>query len=221
MSEDIDNLLLKFRSKWHLSSLAWISYEDISQIIRLHIYNKWHLWDQNRSFAPWCNRLINNQILNLIRNYYGNYAKPCLRCEHYGGNEECHLTNTKNTDSNCSLYAKWEIKKKNAYHLKLPESIDNLEPYQEPQKENQEIDYEKSQWLLHDKMKKKLSKSDWKIYYLCYVENKSDEFVAKKLGYGREINKKTGNYIYKDLNKFRKKFTTIARKILQDHDIIK
>ena len=38
--EDLDQLLLKYRPKWQLSALAWLDYDDVCQIIRLHVYNK-------------------------------------------------------------------------------------------------------------------------------------------------------------------------------------
>ena len=83
--EDLDQLLLKYRPKWQLSALAWLDYDDVCQIIRLHVYNKWHLWDQSRPFKPWASMIISNQIKNLIRNNYTSFANPCLRCQYNMG----------------------------------------------------------------------------------------------------------------------------------------
>jgi len=38
----IDVELTKRRSKWQLYAINWISYEDVEQIIRLHIFKKFH-----------------------------------------------------------------------------------------------------------------------------------------------------------------------------------
>lgn len=220
-SKEIDVLLLKFRPKWHLSQLSWMDYSDVCQIIRLHIYNKWHLWDQKRPFTPWCNRVINHKIINLIRDHYGNYAKPCLRCPHFGGGDTCHITKSGATDSTCSIYNKWEKKKKAAYSIKLPESIDFLETYQEIGDKKVEIDYDKSQTLLHNKMKKHLSTIEWKVYKLVFILNKSEDEVAKIMNYKADHNDKTGVTRYKQLSKLRRKFIKVAKHILeQDHDII-
>ena len=39
--EVIDREILKRKPKWNLKSLAWIDYDDVSQIIRIHIHKKW------------------------------------------------------------------------------------------------------------------------------------------------------------------------------------
>ena len=76
----IDAEINKRRSKWNLSVLAWMDFQDVAQILRIHIYKKWHLYDQSKPLGPWLNRIISNQIKNLIRNNYGNYCRPCLKC---------------------------------------------------------------------------------------------------------------------------------------------
>ena len=57
-SEAIDNEIRKRRGKWRLTSLAWIDFDDVSQIIRIHIYKKWEQWDQERPLLPWINKII-------------------------------------------------------------------------------------------------------------------------------------------------------------------
>ena len=63
----IDNEISKRRNKWNLSSLTWIDFDDVSQIIRIHIYKKWHLYNPKQPLAPWVNRIISNQIKNSFR----------------------------------------------------------------------------------------------------------------------------------------------------------
>ena len=78
--EVIELELRKRQGKWFLTSLAWIDFDDVKQIIRTHIYKKWDQWDQERPLKPWLNRIISNQLKNILRNYYSNFAKPCLSC---------------------------------------------------------------------------------------------------------------------------------------------
>ncbi len=78
--DTIEEELNKRRGKWFLTSLAWIDFDDVKQIIRLHLHKKWDLWDQSRPLKPWLNRIISNQLKNILRNYYSNFAKPCLSC---------------------------------------------------------------------------------------------------------------------------------------------
>ena len=63
--ETIDEEIKKRKSKWKLTSITWMDFDDISQILRIHIYKKWHLYDLNKPLAPWLNRIITNQIKNL------------------------------------------------------------------------------------------------------------------------------------------------------------
>ena len=66
--EKIDTEILKRRGKWNLTILSWMDFDDVSQILRIHIYKKWHLYDPEKPLAPWLNRIITNQIKNLILN---------------------------------------------------------------------------------------------------------------------------------------------------------
>ena len=108
--DDINREIAKRRNKWNLTVLAWMDFEDVSQILRIHIYKKWHLYDAEKPLGPWINRIISNQIKNLIRNNYGNYARPCLRCAAAEGGELCSIYSKQCSD--CPLYSNWEKSKK-------------------------------------------------------------------------------------------------------------
>jgi hypothetical protein len=79
-AEEIDLEIKKRRGKWFLDSLAWFDFEDVEQIIKAHIHKKWHQWDQRRSLKPWINKIITNQMKNILRNNYSNFVRPCLNC---------------------------------------------------------------------------------------------------------------------------------------------
>ena len=114
----IDEEIRKRRNKWSLTALAWMDYDDVSQIIRIHIYKKWHMYDPGKPLAPWLNRIISNQIKNLIRNHYGNYSRPCLKCAASEGEDLCEIYLKQCSD--CPLYAEWEKNKKEHMILKYP-----------------------------------------------------------------------------------------------------
>ena len=109
---EIDLEIKKRKNKWSLTSLAWMDYDDVSQIIRIHIYKKWDMYDQEKPLGPWLNRLITNQIKNLIRNNYGNYCRPCLKCAAAEGEKDCNIYEKQCSD--CPLYSHWEKNKKRA-----------------------------------------------------------------------------------------------------------
>ena len=70
-SDVIDQELYKRKNNWFLTSVAWIDFDDVCQIIRAHIYKKWEQWDQERPIKPWLNKIISNQFKNILRNNYG------------------------------------------------------------------------------------------------------------------------------------------------------
>jgi len=214
---EIEELLSRYRTKWQLNSIAWLDYDDVSQIIRTHIYKKWHLWDQKRAFKPWASMLISNQIKNLIRNHYGNFAKPCLRCSFYLGGDECGFTKSKEQDEECGDFAKWKSKKQNAFNLKMPVSLDSLISVKDRVNED-ELDYDKKAAKIHLLVMSELNDKHKEIYKLLFIDHVDEVEVAKKFGFKRDTSKrKTPRY--KQINNLKKKFYTIAAKLVKEEDL--
>lgn len=219
----IEEELNKRRGKWFLTSLAWIDFDDVKQIIRLHLHKKWHLWDQSRPLKPWLNRIISNQLKNILRNYYSNFAKPCLSCpfNQSGVTEEaeiglCGFTESKTQCSECPLYAKWEKTKKSAYQVKMPVALENY-GQEIRHKSVDSFELESAESRLHKEMKTKLSEKHYAIYEMLFIKSMSDEDVAKELGYKTsEKGRKAG---YKQIKNLKKQFKEKAEKILQTKDI--
>ena len=113
------------RKRWNLDALTYIDYDDIKQVIMNHIYQKWHKWDQSKPIEPWLNRVVSNQFKNLLRNYYGNYARPCLKCKFNTGGDGCNLTKDGTQNMSCPQFNTWAKKKKAAYDIKLALTMEN------------------------------------------------------------------------------------------------
>ena len=217
--EDLDQLLLKYRPKWQLSALAWLDYDDVCQIIRLHIYNKWHLWDQSRPFKPWASMIISNQIKNLIRNNYTSFAKPCLRCQYNMGGTLCDWTKSGDQDRTCADFEKWKKKKERAYNIKLPLTLDDGVATQNTSSLKDQVDYKLSSGRLHELVMGQLSERHKAIYAMLYIDHKDETEVAKKFGFkGDSTKRKTIRY--KQISNLKKKFYRIAIKIMEDNDIL-
>lgn len=216
--EEIEELLSKSRNHWHLDAVPSMDYDDVCQIIRRHIYEKWHLWDQKRNFGPWCRTVIRNQIRNELRNNYGRFAKPCLGCPHYVSEDECAFTKSKKQDSSCDLYAEWEKKKKRIHDVKLPLSMENRVINNSTDLYN-ELNYKKSSDNLHEKVLKKIPNSQQKkIYSLLYVEGKSDQEVAEEMNFKPESGRK--NARYKQIENLKARFISLAKQVLETDDVI-
>lgn len=212
--QEIDQEIFKRKYKWNLTSIAWMDFNDVAQILRIHINNKWAQYDQSQPLAPWVNRIITNQIRNLIRNHYGNFSRPCLKCAAFEGDNLCSIYGKQS--GACSLYAKWLKSKKNAYDTKLPVSIENhLQEVHNKPCENLSLDNGIQQ--INNKLKNKLKPNEWIYYSKIYIENLSEGEVARALGY-KTTEKKRGAG-YKQLNNLRKSIILKVKKILYNGEI--
>ena len=204
----------KRRNKWNLTALAWMDFDDVSQILRVHIYKKWHLYDPEKPLAPWINRIITNQIKNLIRNNYGNFTRPCLKCAAAESTDLCTIYEKQ--CSACPLYAQWEKTKKRAHDAKLPLSLENhsKEIHSIP---TDNYDIETAAEKLHEKMKAILKPNEWLVYRYLYIEFLPEDKVAKKMGYKTsEKNRQPG---YKQIKNIKKSILTKVKTLLNDEGV--
>ena len=179
----IDEELRKRRPKWNLHSITWMDYEDVCQIIRIHIYQKWDQYDETKPIQPWLNKIISNQIKNIIRNNYSNYTKPCSKCAACLGEDECSLY--ENHHTTCPLLNKWLKKRKSAFDVKIPLPIENHSFEIHSIADHQSNLSEKLE-NFHEKVKNILKPNEWKAYKLLYVDGKNEDVkynVSQKTQY--------------------------------------
>ena len=210
----IDKAIASRKPRWLLNRISWIDYEDVSQIIRSHIFVKWDRWDRSRPFANWCNAVISHQTRNVIRNIYSDAIIPCHNCAANEGNNSCRIYGTQ-CDS-CPLYAKW-IKSKSKKHAM--QMADSYEEMQESIKNTGvEANHfkEYSPEKLHTLIKPLLTNFQAKVYDMMYIQNLDDVIVAEKLGY--KTNEKSRKIGYKSIQKLKKIFITKAKEVLEHND---
>ena len=212
--EIIDSEIRKRRGKWNLTAVAWIDFDDVSQIIRIHIFKKWNLYDSSKPLVPWINRIISNQIKNIIRNNYGNYSRPCLKCAAAESNDLCNIYEKQ--CSECPLYAHWEKNKKKAHDTKLPLPLDH-HTKEVFNRFDQSVNVEHAANSLHLKMKKLLKPVEWKVYNYLYIEYKDEKVVAELMGYS--TSEKNRNPGYKQIKQIKKKIITIAKRVINEGEI--
>jgi hypothetical protein len=210
----INTEILKRKNKWTLSTLNWIDFEDVSQIIRFHIYKKWNLYDEKKPMLPWINRIISNQIKNLIRNNYGNYARPCLKCAAASGESECRIYGKQ--DQGCPMFNNWTKTKKNAYDLKMAVSIED-HSYEINNQVCINSDIQKATQNLHEKMKQVLKPVEWKVYELLYINHKTEEQVCKILKF--KYNKEAKSAYNKQLKNIQKSIIKKAKQSLANGEV--
>jgi hypothetical protein len=86
------------------------------------------------------------------------------------------------------------------------------------QKHDSGIDFCDSVLKLNDLLKKQLSEPHYTVYIMLFFEHKSEEEVAKFMGYkSNEKNRKAG---YKQIKNLKKMLKEKAENIINEYDII-
>jgi hypothetical protein len=210
----IDTEIAKRRGKWSLTSLSWIDFEDVSQIIRIHIYEKWDQYDTDKPIRPWLNRVISNQLKNIIRNNYTNYTRPCLRCAAAEDVDGCRIYVSQCSD--CPLYAHWEKRKLNAYNLKMPLSLENH--HQEVNSVFDDyIDYDAKIEQLNKKMEEVLKPTELLVYQSLFIRKENELTVAKKLGFKTTEKKRSPGY--KQIQNIKKQIIKKVKSLIEEGEI--
>tara|TARA_R110002020_G_scaffold273234_2_gene488313 strand:- start:2421 stop:3095 length:675 start_codon:yes stop_codon:yes gene_type:complete len=205
-SDIIDQAISKQRYKWRLNAVKWFDFDDVEQIIKSHIAKKWHMWDQTRPLEPWIGRIISNQIRNLLRNHYGNYTNPC------------ELVNTPDHDSSkCPVCIKWSKTKKIGLALKVPLSTEDF-VREFNNRTYTDFNFKDSLKRLDSNMRQKLTGVHYRAYRMLYFEQKTEEDVAKFMGY--KISPEKKKLGYRQVKNLKKKFLQLAMDILRNKDII-
>src|SRR3990167_2211855 len=121
---EIEKIVEKFRYKWTLSSIAWLSFEDLKWSIISHVHKKWNLFDQKQGLGGWVATITKNQLTNWGRNLFTNYSKPCNSCVCSENTENyCRVFGSQDS-SVCPILKKWEKSKKEKYNISLPLALE-------------------------------------------------------------------------------------------------
>lgn len=224
MYKIVDEIIKKRKNKWRLRAITWFDFEDVEQIIKLHIYKKWHLWDQSRPIEPWINRIATNQIRNIIRNNYTSVARPCLSCPFNTSkgietsfDNSCGFTPSKIQCNECPLYAKWEKTKKSAFDIKITVSLENHKHHFASFESNIEYNYTGAEKKLHNLMKNNLTDRQFFVYKMFFIDCLTDEQVAKILKF--KTNEKGRKAGYKQIKNLKKMLYLKAQKLLSENDL--
>jgi hypothetical protein len=208
----IDIEINKRRHKWTLTSLTWMDFDDVAQIIRIHIFKKWHQYDISKPLAPWLNTIIANQIKNLIRNTYSNYSRPCLRCAAAVDATGCKIHGEQ--CSKCPLYAYWLKRKAPAVAIKMPVSIE-LHSNEVNSMFSDTSDVLRHAEKIHARMKEVLKPIEYQVYEGLFILHEDEMKVAQKLGYTHE----RGRARYKQIKNIRKTIIAKVKECLASGEI--
>ena len=216
----IDNLLERRRNRWNLEAVRHVDFDDIKQEIKIHIYQKFDMWNQDLPFENWCATIIHNQLINSKRNLWRNHEKPCSNCYFNCGGEFCKFTKTGKKDNNCPEYKQWILKRKDAYEIKRAISVE-AEDGEILHSAPDEIDYEGFLKNLDPIIKQHVKDNfippvTYKIFKLAFIDCLPDETIAEKMGYkSREKGRSAG---YRILTAHKSAIKKIAKEYLEKED---
>jgi DNA-directed RNA polymerase specialized sigma24 family protein len=211
----IDDLLRRKRHKWTLTCVPSMDFDDVCQIIRIHIHKKWDLWDHTKPLENWASTVITHQINNLLRNNYLYVAPPCSKCSFNQGGGLCGYTKSGLQNSQCKLYSKWEKVKKVGFNMKLAESMNNPDSEASFKAvEERYMDWDSEVGKFHKEMKHRLPPDLFEAYDLLFIQNLPETEVAKTLGFKTtESNRPPG---YKQMYNIKKEIIEIAKEVASD-----
>lgn len=180
MYSRINTVIQKNKHRYQLEGVTWMDWEDVAQIIRTHIYKKWHMWDASKQLEPWINRIAINQIKNIVRNNWSNYVRPCLKCEFYKGDDLCGKLRSGNIGPACLPYKKWMKGKRYAIDLKVSYSMTDHEEEIAPQIEEEGMDSLILKEFLAV-LEKKYEPIDFFIFKQCFTTSETDEDIINNV----------------------------------------
>ena len=203
----VNECLSSQKRKWTENSVPWKQWEDVEQDIRIHLYNKWHLYDPEKPLKPWILKIINNQVFNIKRNIWGKFAKPCTSCDASLPSNMCKLFTYQSEE--CPQYSHWQKNKEIAYNLNNAVSIDI------PNKNRSEltmiqVEFHRMVFEIEDELKFKMTPREQEFYELYFVMNLPEDEVLEKMN----LHQPTDGSKNKTIKNFEKSIGLKAAKIL-------
>ena len=211
ISEQIDH----HRASWKLTAVAW---EDCRQEILTRAWFKYDLFDPAKGeLSHWLSPLIINSLRNLYRDHHAIYSRPCIRgCPWNLGNDNCEKTSTGKQCAECPAFKEWQERKLDHFNVKQTLPLENHE--QEVNSiQGDFVDYDGAKSVIDREMKVRLTKQEWKIYKMLYIQGKDEKEVQKTLGKTKSKHKMGANYL--KLLQMRNSFKELARKIIEEKNL--
>lgn len=212
----------KRRAKWKLASMP---FDDVRQEVLTKIHLNYHRFDptkgrvgvsEEEKFARWANRVITNELKNILRDNHLIYSRPCITgCAFNSGGDTCSKTPSGLQCDQCPIYKEWRERKEAHFNVKQTLPLDNhmREADSSP---GDFVDVDHAKDVIDSEMKKRLTKHEYQVYRMLYLQHKTPAEVGKALKY-----KKVGkcHHGYQVILQLRKKFVDVAREIIGDEGL--
>lgn len=171
----IEKVVEGFRGKWKFKASVESDFDDIKSEILVHIWKKWHLYNQELQVEGWAATITKNQFNNKLRDIYLKTSSPCGRCACNIGGELCSQFGIQGIE--CPLYKKWYNKKRYSHEAKMPLALE-LHINEVENSRCIYFDYDGGAAKLHKLMEGELTERDYKIYVGLFIMNKEEQEVS-------------------------------------------
>lgn len=210
----IQNEIGKRRNKW---TLVAIPFEDVSQMVIIHIFKKYNLYDPKKSeFSHWVNKVISNAIRNILRDNYLKYNRPCLGCAKNLGGDTCSYTPSSKQCEECPLFKKWKKNKEQHFNVKQSLSLENHAQEAES-KVGDFTNISTAKDKIDEKIKKKLRPIEYKLYKFLYIDHLTEKEAGLKMEY-KQTNKDRGPG-YQQIAKMKTRILAAAKEVIEEEDL--
>ncbi len=228
---EIIALVQRRRASWPESLEHILSYEDMTQNLLLHIFEKFDYIDQSKAkLMNYLNRLISNQIINKIRLHFGSSAlacstKDCPLTDTYTnkcGGSICSDNSNQDTCHECPKFLAHVARRAQKYQARNPMSLDDanliISQTQHGTAPEAQPNFAKSKQNLHDHMKRVLTPEYYDYYDLLFIQHLTDEEFAEKRNYKSTEKRRAAGY--KRISDIKKYLQAMAKSLLQKEEII-
>ncbi len=219
------------RGAWaYLSIMDW---QEVSHLLMVRLWSKYHLYDPSRAnkaarnpLENWANRVITHALLNMRRDIgLQRFSRPCIgggkangkMCEYNRGADLCAYTTSKVQCAECPLYAEWQKVRQHQLHIKSTVALEN----HSQEVNNIQSDFvdtdEIKEWL-DQEMLKELTRWEGRVYRLLFVDHLSPTDSSVKLIAAAKKRKlplsAEDQTSYQAVLVYRKRFTEMMKEIL-------
>jgi RNA polymerase sigma factor (sigma-70 family) len=211
----IKNNINKRKAGWKIPTMDW---EDVSQTLIIRIWSKFHLFSEEKGvFDHWINKIISNSLTNLMRDNFAKYNKPCNSgCVYNLGGSDCSFTKSQVQCAECPLYRKWIKKKQQQFNVATSLSLE--EHSNETHKVSNDLtNIELSKTIIDDRIKEVLTRKEWEIYTMMFIEHQSYEYIGQKMNF--KLIPSSHIPGYQEILRLKRKFIELSKEIILDEGL--
>lgn len=184
--EQLKVIIAKRRATWRLTSV--MEWEDCASHLLTRLWKQFGKYDPEQPLDRWANTVITNAFNNLFRDHYVKHARPCVAGTCYGqncaynlGDTKCGWTVSGEQDASCHFYANWLKRKAAKFAVATPLSMAAHE-HEVHTKSDEHTDIDAAKKVIDDNIQRRLTKEEYRVYKLMYVEHLTIEETVKRMG---------------------------------------